>query len=106
MIQQVQGTVVSSREPRIQRTNTVDSTSIQVAVGSRVVSNSTSAIATRQPPQNNNDDRGGPDPLAQGFYIDQEDGMFVTSIDVFFSAQRYCSTCDHANKTNGKWISK
>ena len=85
MIQQVQGTVVSSREPRIQRTSTVDSTSIQVAVGSRVVSNSTSAIATRSPPQNNNDDRGGPDPLAQGFYIDQEDGMFVTSIDLFFS---------------------
>ena len=85
MIQQVQGTIVSSREPKIQRTGTVENTSIQVAAGSRVVSNSTSAIATRSPPQNNNDDRGGPDPLAQGFYVDQEDGMFVTSIDLFFS---------------------
>ena len=50
MIQQVQGTVTSTREPRVQRTNLTSSTSIQVAVGSRVVSNSTSAIATRQPP--------------------------------------------------------
>ena len=85
MIQQVQGTVVSSREPRIQRTGTTDSTSIQVAIGNRVVSSSTSAIATRTPP--GRDDSGGPDPLAQGFYIDQEDGMFVTSIDLFFSSK-------------------
>ena len=87
MIQQVQGTVVSSREPVIQRTSTTSSTSIQVGVGSRIVSNSTSAIATRSPPQNNRDDSGNPDPLAQGFYIDQEDGMFVTSIDLFMSAK-------------------
>ena len=89
MIQQVQGTVVSSREPRIQRTNTVESTSIQVAIADRVVSNSTSAIGRRNPPRDDNQGNGGgnPDPLAQGFYIDQEDGMFVTSIDVFFSAK-------------------
>jgi hypothetical protein len=91
MIQQVQGTVVSSREPRIQRTGTTDSTSIQVAVGNRVVSSSTSAIGRRNPPQpqggGGRDDSGNPDPLAQGFYIDQEDGMFVTSIDLFFSAK-------------------
>jgi len=86
MIQQVQGTVVSSREPVIQRTSTTSSTSIQVGVGSRIVSNSTSAIATRSPPQGR-DDSGNPDPLAQGFYIDQEDGMFVTSIDLFMSAK-------------------
>ena len=85
MIQQVQGTVTSTREPRIQRTSTTSSTSIQVAVGSRVVSNSTSAIATRQPPRNDRDPADGRDPLAQGFNIDQEDGMFITSIDVFFS---------------------
>ena len=44
MIQQVQGTVVSTREPQVQRTTTTESTSIQVAVGNRVVSSSTSAI--------------------------------------------------------------
>jgi hypothetical protein len=89
MIQQVQGTVVSTREPKIARTTTTESTSIQVAVGSRVVSSSSSAIGSRQPPQQQ--DQGGdadqPDPLAQGFYVDQEDGMFITSIDVFFSAK-------------------
>jgi len=86
MIQQVQGTVVSSREPKIQRTTTTSSTSIQVAVGSRIVSNSTSVIGSRSPPQNDNDG-GNPDPLAQGFYVDQTDGMFVTSIDLFLSAK-------------------
>jgi len=91
MIQQVQSTVVSTREPKIQRTNTVENTSIQVAVADRVISNSTSAIGTRNPPQQNGGggggDGGNPDPLAQGFYIDQEDGMFVTSIDMYFSAK-------------------
>ena len=47
MIQQVQGTVVSTREPQVQRTTTTESTSIQVAVGNRVVSSSTSAIGRR-----------------------------------------------------------
>ena len=106
MVQQVQGTVVSTREPRIQRTGVVESTSIQVAVGNRVVSNSTSVIGRRNPPRQNDRDPGDRrDPLAQGFYVDQEDGMFVTSIDVFFSDKRYCFTCDSAIKTNGKWIS-
>ena len=37
MIQQVQGTVVSTREPQVQRTTTTESTSIQVAVADRVI---------------------------------------------------------------------
>ena len=85
MVQQVQGTVVSTREPRIQRTGLTEATSIQVAVGSRVRSNNTSVIRTRAPEVNDRDSRGRGDPLAQGFYIDQEDGMFISSIDVFFS---------------------
>ena len=88
MIQQVQGTVVSTREPRIQRTGVSESTSINVAVGNRVVSNSTSVIGRRNPPRQNDRDPGDRrDPLAQAFYVDQEDGMFITSIDVFFSAK-------------------
>jgi hypothetical protein len=95
MIQQVQGTVVSTREPKIARTTTTEATSIQVAVANRVVSNSTSAIGSRNPPQQQQGnqgggggDGGGPrDPVAQGFYIDQEDGLFVTSIDVFFATK-------------------
>ena len=79
MIQQVQGTVVSTREPQVQRTTTTESTSIQVAVENRVISSSTSVIGQR------NQERT--DPVAQGFYIDQEDGLFVTSIDVFFATK-------------------
>ena len=41
MIQQVQGTVVSTREPQVQRTTTTESTSIQVAVENRVISSTT-----------------------------------------------------------------
>ena len=94
MIQQVQGTVVSTREPEVQRTNVRQATSVQVAVGNRVISSTTSAIGRRNPPQpratspaeRGRDAQRG-DPVAQGFYIDQEDGMFVTSIDVFFSSK-------------------
>ena len=76
MIQQVQGTVVSTREPQVQRTTTTESTSIQVAVADRVIS---------QTSRGGTINRG--DPVAQGFYIDQEDGLFVTSIDVFFATK-------------------
>ena len=44
MIQQVQGTVVSTREPKYKEQLQLESTSIQVAVANRVISNSTSAI--------------------------------------------------------------
>ena len=75
MIQQVQGTVVSTREPQVQRTTTTESTSIQVAVANRVLSSNTRTIGRRG------------DPVAQAFYIDQEDGLFITSIDVFFATK-------------------
>ena len=86
MIQQVQGTVVSTREPQVQRSNVQQSTSVQVAVGSRVISSSTTQIGTVNR-GGDNGARGRGDPVAQGFYIDQEDGLFVTSIDVFFSSK-------------------
>ena len=79
MIQQVQGTVVSTREPQVQRTTTTESTSIQVAVANRVLSNVVTDTGIRIP------NRG--DPVAQAVYIDQEDGLFVTSIDVFFATK-------------------
>ena len=86
MIQQVQGTVVSTREPQVQRSNVQQSTSVQVAVGSRVISSSRTQIGTVNR-GGDNGARGRGDPVAQGFYIDQEDGLFVTSIDVFFSSK-------------------
>ena len=84
MIQQVQGTVVPTREPQVQRTSVQQATTVQVAVGSRVISSSTTQIGTVNR-GGDNGGRGRGDPVAQGFYIDQEDGLYVTSIDVFFS---------------------
>ena len=73
MIQTVQGTVVATREAQVQRTQVNESTSVMMATGtSRVLSTSQRVIARR-------------DPVAQAFFIDQEDGMFITSIDLFFS---------------------
>jgi len=143
MIQQIQGTIVSTREPQIKRTQTTEKTSVQVPGGDRIISKATTVIGTVPAPApapsgggngggNNNNhtqsrswDRGyggtargggsgsgasssnsrgygggsrgggsgsrggcGPgDPVAQGMYIYQEDGMFVTSIDLFFSSK-------------------
>ena len=73
MIQTVQGTVVATREAQVQRTSATESTSVMMATGTtRVLSTSQRVIARR-------------DPVAQAFFIDQEDGMFITSIDLFFS---------------------
>ena len=77
MLQQVQSTVVSTREPQVQRSTTTETTSIQVAAGRRTISSSTSASTIQR----------NRDPVAQAFFIDQEDGIFVTSIDLFFAAK-------------------
>ena len=74
MIQTVQGTVIATREPQVQRTSVTESTSIQVAIANRIISSSTRQIGRR-------------DPVAQAFFVDQEDGMFVTSLDLYFSSK-------------------
>ena len=74
MIQTVQGTVISTREPVVQRTNVTESTSVQRQIARRVISSSARAVGRR-------------DPVAQAFFVDQEDGMFVTSIDLYFSSK-------------------
>ena len=48
-----------------------------------MISSSTSVIGQR----NRGGREGRGDPVAQAFYIDQEDGLFVTSIDVFFATK-------------------
>ena len=74
MIQTVQGTVISTREPRVQRTTVTESTSVQRQVARRVISSSARQVGRR-------------DPVSQAFFVDQEDGMFITSIDLFFSSK-------------------
>ena len=72
MIQSVQGSVISTRELQVQRTTATDSTVVIGAVGTRVVRDST-----------------GPwfDPICQSFLVDQTDGIFVTSVDLFFASK-------------------
>jgi len=77
-----QEAIISSREALTQRTSTT---------GDRTITRSASrVIATRQPPQQ---DQGGgnddpnPDPLAQSFVVDVEDGVFITSLDAFFATK-------------------
>ena len=72
MIQSVQGSVISTRELQVQRTTATDSTVVLGAVGTRVVRDST-----------------GPwfDPICQSFLVDQTDGIFVTSVDLFFASK-------------------
>ena len=74
MIQTVQGTVISTREPRVQRSTVTESTSVQRQVARRVISSSARVVGRR-------------DPVSQAFFVDQEDGMFITSIDLFFSSK-------------------
>ena len=111
MVQQVQGTILSTREPQVVRRNVSQATSVQMAGPARIISNSTTVVGTvntggnggggggRPAPSRNRGGgrrEGGPaggarggrrDPVAQGFYIEQEDGTFVTSVDLFFSSK-------------------
>ena len=52
-------------------------------------------------PENNNG--GGGDPLAQSFVVDEEDGLFITSLDVFFATKSSTIPvrCEIRNMVNG-----
>ena len=141
MIQQVQRTVVSTREAKVKRTQTTEQTSVQVPAADRIISASTTVVGTvnsgggggggggpkfeskgRYSRGYGSTARGGGsggnssssggrgygggargggsgggyggrggcgphDPVAQEMYIYQEDGLFVTSVDLFFSSK-------------------
>ena len=72
MIQTVQGSSISTREVNIQRTTASDTSQIMGAVGTRMVRDET-----------------GPwfDPICQSFLVDQEDGYYITSVDLFFKTK-------------------
>jgi len=72
MIQTVQGSVISTREASIQRTTQSDTSQIIGATGTRIVR-----------------DDSGPwfDPICQSFLVDQEDGYYITSVDLFFKTK-------------------
>ena len=78
MVQQVQETIVSTREAQIQRrdvqeTETITRQDVRVERTTRF---------DNPPHQHPN-----PDPLAQTFMVDVKDGLMLTSVEVFFSSK-------------------
>ena len=72
LIQTVQGTVISTRETRVQRTTQTENSQIIGATGTRVVRDNTGNWF---------------DPVCQSFMVDQTNGLFVSSIEVFFATK-------------------
>ena len=81
LLETTQEAIVSSREARTVRTSTTGNRA-QTRTSNRV-------IAVRQPPRQDNDNGGrwGRDPLAQSFIVDEEDGIFITSLDAYFATK-------------------
>ena len=86
MVQQVQESRVSTREAQVQRQDLQEE---QTVVRQDVRVNRTTRVE-----RNDRSDRGGhfrahshPDPLSQTFMVDIKDGIFLTSVDVFFSSK-------------------
>jgi hypothetical protein len=77
LLETVQEAIVSTREARTQRTS-VTSTRSTTRTASRV-------IAVQQ--QDTGGGGGGGDPLSQSFIVDEEDGIFITSLDAFFATK-------------------
>ena len=74
LLETTQEAIVSTREPRVVR---------QTVTSNRT----TSRVASRTVQQIDTGGDGGGDPLAQTFKIEQEDGAFITSVDVFFATK-------------------
>ena len=72
LVQTVQGTVISTRETRVQRTTQTDQSQIIGATGTRIVRDNTGNWF---------------DPICQSFMVDQTNGLFVSSIEVFFASK-------------------
>ena len=70
ILETVQNTIISTREPAIVRESTSES---------RSIARSSTRESTRTV--------GWVDPLAQTFLIDDQGGVFLTSIDIFFSSK-------------------
>jgi len=83
LLETTQEAIISSREARTVRTATTGNRT-QTRTSNRVV-------AVRQPPDNGGggreNDGGRGDPLAQSFIVDEEDGIFITSLDAFFATK-------------------
>jgi hypothetical protein len=72
LIQTVQGSVISTRESSIQRVTATDTSQIIGATGTRVIRDESGAWF---------------DPVCQSFMVDQTNGIFVSSIEVYFATK-------------------
>ena len=72
LIQTVQGTVLATRESSIQRVTASDTVRVMGEINTRVI---------RQT------DTGWFDPVCQSFMVNQDNGIFVSSIEVFFATK-------------------
>ena len=81
MLQTTQGSVISTRESVVNRTTATDTNQVFGAVTSRVI-RSTPGDPPNPPPV-----RRQRDPVCQSFMIDMEDGLFVSSVDLFFASK-------------------
>jgi len=81
LLETTQEAIISTREALTQRTSTTGNRT-QTRTASRVVS-------TRQPQNQgrDRDERPNRDPLAQSFIVDEEDGIFITSLDAYFATK-------------------
>jgi len=72
LIQTVQGTVLSTRETQVQRTTSTDTSQVIGAQGTRIVRDETGAWF---------------DPVCQSFMIDKTNGLYISSIEVYFKTK-------------------
>jgi hypothetical protein len=82
MIQQVQESIVSTREAQVQREDLQEE---QTVVRQDVRVNRTTTV--NRPARRPQHAHTHPDPLSQTFMVDIKDGIFLTSVDVFFSSK-------------------
>jgi len=78
LLETTQEAIVSTREAR-----TVRST---VTTSRQTTRNASRVVAVRQPDRGGGNGGGG-DPLAQSFMVDEEDGIFITSLDAYFATK-------------------
>ena len=95
LLETTQEAIIATREATTQR-NTV-------TTSRTITRNASRTIAVRQPDRGGGQGGNGPDPLAQSFVVDEEDGLFVTSLDVFFATKSSTIPvrCEIRNMVNG-----
>jgi len=79
MIQQVQETVVSTREPQISRQDVQET---QTVTRTNISTENTRNFSSQPRHRHRN-----PDPIAQSFRVDADNGLFITSLDVYFRSK-------------------